>query len=164
MGCTRMARHSGTAMASTTITSVPATARISAAGSCVVIPKTMLPTHREAPQHRPRAHQRKEFVRYQPHMRHHSLPAACERHIGTFKACHRFERAVFLPPVVKIEPCHTDAIRLRRGLAKLHHPLVIGKRQRLEQNGIDRAEDGRVRADAYRERQQCRDRKAGTLR
>ena len=99
------------------------------------------------------AGQPKEFVRDDTGVREHRLTAACERQIGLLEAGHRIEGVILDAPMLEIDPGYADAGRLRGGLAEPHQTLARREGQRLEKNGIHRAEDGGVCADSDSQRQ-----------
>ena len=105
------------------------------------------------------AGQLKEFVGYDTGACEHCLTTARKRQIRFFEAGHRLERVILHPPVFEIDPGYADAARLRGGLAEPRQTLTRRERQRLEKNGIHRAEDSGVSADSDSQRQNHDERK-----
>src|SRR5205823_11639553 len=65
--------------------------------------------------------------------------------------------------VVEVRERHAKPHAAESGGHDLDEPIRSGVWQRLEQYGVDRAEDGRVGADAEREREHGHEREAGAL-
>src|SRR5881394_4183279 len=65
--------------------------------------------------------------------------------------------------VVEVWERHAEPHASEPGRHDLDEPIRSGVRQRLEQHTVDRAEDGRVGADAKREREHGNGREAGAL-
>src|SRR2546430_897970 len=66
--------------------------------------------------------------------------------------------------VVEVRKGHAEVHAPEPGRHDLDEPVRSGVRQRLEQHGVDRAEDGGIGADAEREREHGDEREAGASR
>jgi len=86
-------------------------------------------------------------------MREYGVASASEGQVLARERCHVFERIVVVAPVLKIDPGNTDAGGLGRGFAEPNQPLAVRVGQRPQKHRVDDAENGGVRADAERERQ-----------
>ena len=89
------------------------------------------------------------------------LAAAADGQAGRAHGADAGERLATRAPVVVVVARGRDARELRRLLGEDHHPGGVLVGERLKQDRVDDGEDGGVRADAQRQRQDGDEREAG---
>ena len=78
---------------------------------------------------------------------------AAQGHVGPAKRCQFLKPVDLLPVVVEVGRRMRPAVGVHRGVKDPHQPVRFRVRQEIEQQRMDRAEDGSVHANAQTERE-----------